>query len=140
VVDRARVRAKLESLSRYTARLRVLAAMNEAEYVDSHAYEGRYLVQASAQVCIDLANHLIASSGWSPATEFRQSFDRLRDHGVITGELAARLQDLTGLRNRLVHLYDDVDDRLVHEGIRHGLSDLDEYAAAYAEAVDRSTP
>jgi uncharacterized protein YutE (UPF0331/DUF86 family) len=136
VVDPARVRSKLQSLTTYTARLRVLAAMDESAYLASHAYEGRYLVQAAAQVCIDLANHLIASSGWPPATEFRQAFDRLHEQAVLPADLARRLQDLTGLRNRLVHLYDDVDDTLVHAGVRHGLADLDEFAVAYARAVD----
>lgn len=135
MVDAARVAGKLASLGRYSARLRQLAVMDDGDYLASHAYEGRYLVQASAQVCIDLANHLIASSGWAPAAEFRQAFERLRDQAVLPADLAARMQDLTGLRNRLVHLYDDVDDALVLDGIRRGLPDLDAFAAAYARVA-----
>ncbi|CAN5230347.1 DUF86 domain-containing protein [soil metagenome] len=135
MVDPSRVRAKLSLLDAYLTRLRWLAAMDRAAYVEDRAYEGRYLVQATAQVCIDLANHLIASEGWQPATEFRQSFARLAEHDVLTDDHVARLQDLAGLRNRLVHLYDDVDDALVHDALGEGLADIERFAAVIASLV-----
>jgi uncharacterized protein YutE (UPF0331/DUF86 family) len=45
------------------------------------------------------------------------------------------MQDLTGLRNRLVHLYDAVDDRLVHEALAAGLPDLEAFATAVARLL-----
>lgn len=130
MVDPDRVRAKLSSLAVYRRRLGELAAMPDEEYLADHVYEGRYLVQAAAQACIDLAHHLIASAGWTPTMEYRDAFTRLAEHAVIPDGLAERLQDLAGLRNRLVHLYDDVDDTLVHAALRDGLDDLDAFAAA----------
>lgn len=132
MVDAARVRAKLAALGRYLSRLRYLSAVAPDDYVADHAYEGRYLVQASAQTCIDLANHLIASEGWVPAMEFREAFTRLGEHGVLDADLVTRMQTLAGLRNRLVHLYDEVDDRLVHHALVDGLADLDAFAVALA--------
>lgn len=119
-------------LSTYRRRLSQLAELPATEYVQTHAYEGRYLVQAAAQICIDLAHHVIASNGWPPTVEYRDSFARLTEHDVLEDELAARLQDLAGLRNRLVHLYDDVDDVMVHDAMREGLDDIDAFAAAIA--------
>lgn len=136
MTDPDRVRAKLSSLATYRRRLAELAALPSEEYVAAHRYEGRYLVQAAAQVCIDLAHHVIASNGWTPTVEYRDAFARLAEHGVVGEELAARLQDLAGLRNRLVHLYDDVDDQLVHSSLVEGLRDLDAFAAVVAALVD----
>lgn len=119
-------------LGRYLTRLRQLAGEPSAAYINDHAYEGRYLVQASAQICIDLANHLIASQAWVPAREFREAFTRLGDHGVLEADLVTRMQSLVGLRNRLVHLYDDVDDLLVHQALADGLADFDAFAQAIA--------
>jgi uncharacterized protein YutE (UPF0331/DUF86 family) len=39
------------------------------------------------------------------------------------------------LRNRLVHLYDDVDDLLVHRAMQDGLADLDGFAVAFARQL-----
>lgn len=137
MVDPTRVRAKLVALDAYLSRLRGLATMDLAVYLDDRAYEGRYLVQAAAQACIDMANHLIASEGWAPATEFREAFTRLGEHDVLTTEHVARMQDLTGLRNRLVHLYDDVDDGIVHAALVEGLDDLEQFATTIAGLVPR---
>ena len=67
--------------------------------------------------------------------EYRDAFTRLQEHDVIDADLTARLQDLTGLRNRLVHLYDDVDDTLVHQALVEGLDDIDAFAAAVARQL-----
>jgi len=130
VVDPNRVRAKLATLRAYAHQLRTMTT--EEEPSDALRYARRYLVQAGAQVCIDLANHVIASAGWPTATEFRESFTRLEEHGVLDAELAGRLRDMAGIRNRLVHLYDEVDDALVARAAAENLADWDAFARAVA--------
>ncbi|MDQ3708127.1 MAG: DUF86 domain-containing protein [Actinomycetota bacterium] len=72
------------------------------------------------------------ASGWEPARNFRDSFTRLEEHGPVDGAFAERLQSLAGQRNRLVHLYDDVDDSLVHDNLATELDDLDDFARTIA--------
>jgi uncharacterized protein YutE (UPF0331/DUF86 family) len=50
----------------------------------------------------------------------------------VDGAFAERLRSLAGQRNRLVHLYDDVDDSLVHDNLATGLDDLDDFARTIA--------
>ncbi len=92
-------------------------------------------MQAAAQVCIELTNHLISSEGWRTPRDFRDGFSVLEERGVLEPGLAGRLRDLAGLRNRLVHLYEDVDDVLVHRAIDSGLADLEGFARAVAVLV-----
>jgi uncharacterized protein YutE (UPF0331/DUF86 family) len=92
-------------------------------------------VQTYARICIDLANHLIASAGWPAARDQRDAFARLAEHGVLDPSLAERLQALAGLRNRLVHLYDDIDDARVQQALGAGLSDLDGFARSVARRL-----
>lgn len=86
----------------------------------------------AAQTCIDLTNHIIASEGWRTPRDFGDSFTVLHEHGVIDDTLAGRLRDLAGLRNRLVHVYDEIDDVRVHQALATGLSDLDAFATVVA--------
>lgn len=139
MVDAARVRRLLEALSENRARLSELASISVDRYVEQPAFAGRYLVQASAQVCIDLANHLISSEGWRVPRDFRDAFTVLEEHGVIEGALAERMRALVGLRNRLVHLYAEVDDSRVHP-LSEGLDDLDAFARGVARFVEDQTP
>lgn len=136
MVDPARVRRLLESLQAHRALLDELGGLPTDRYVGEQRFAGRYLVQASAQICIDVANHLISSEGWRVPKDFRDAFRVLEERGVLDAELADRLRALTGLRNRLVHLYEEVDDALVHQAIREGLGDLDAFARAVAGFVE----
>lgn len=136
MIDPGRVRAMLALLQRYQARLQRLAALPRETYLAEHDFEGRYAVQAAAQACLDLANHVIASEGWQPAADFRDSFSRLEQHGVIDAELAGRMRALAGQRNLLVHLYGEVDDALVHAFLQEGLTDLDRFARAIAAVLE----
>lgn len=132
MVDPDRVQRLLGQLRDYRARLADLRGLDVDAYLEQERFAGRYLVQAAAQVCIDLANHLIASEGWRVPRNFRDAFTVLEEQEVIDADLAARLRALTGMRNRLVHLYGDVDDRLVHAALVEGLADLDEFARRVA--------
>ncbi|MFA5786730.1 MAG: DUF86 domain-containing protein [Actinomycetota bacterium] len=135
MVDPARVRRLLETLADYRRRLGGLADLPADRYVAEEAFAGRYLVQAAAQACIDIANHIIASEGWRVPRDFRDTFTVLEENGVLGPDLATRSRALAGLRNRLVHLYEEVDDTLVHAALQEGLADLDAFAQAVAGLV-----
>jgi uncharacterized protein YutE (UPF0331/DUF86 family) len=96
MVDPARVRRLLEALAGYRVQLERLCDLPADQYEGDSALAGRYLVQASAQACIDIANHVIASSGWRTPEDFRDSFTVLEEGGAIDGELAERMRALPG--------------------------------------------
>ena len=137
MVDPGRIRRLLEALAEYRTELERLRDAPLAEYRGERAYAGRYLVQAAAQACIDVANHVIASSGWRAPADFRDAFTVLEEQGVIDPDLANRMRALAGLRNRLVHVYEKVDDGIVHDSLGAGLEDLSNYAQAIARLVER---
>lgn len=56
----------------------------------------------------------------------------------LDAALAGRLRGLSGLRNRLVHVYDEIDDGRVHAAIGTGLPDLDAFAAAVVRLAQSS--
>lgn len=136
MVDPDRVHLRLELLAGYLRELRRLRDLPVEEYLRHEVYAGRYLVQVAAQTCIDLANHVIASEGWRAPRDFGDSFTVLHAHGVIDDALAGRLRGLAGMRNRLVHVYDEIDDVRVYDALAAGLPDLDAFATAVARLAD----
>lgn len=136
MVDPGRVRRKLEALARYRDQLSPMRDLDFDEYERTHAFAARYLIQASAQAAIDVANHVIASSGWRTARDFGDAFSVLEEHGVLGPELASQMRKLAGLRNLLVHLYEEIDDRIIFESLGRDLDDLSQYAQAIAFLLD----
>lgn len=57
------------------------------------------------QECIDLAAHWVADAGWGVPDDAGSTFDELADRGAISRELADRLREGVGLRNRIAHGY-----------------------------------
>lgn len=124
MVDPDRVRRLLAMLERYHGLL--------AEDAPD-PYRRRHLVQTAAQICIDLANHVIAADGHRVPKDYGDAFRVLAEVGVLDQALAERMVALAGARNLIVHLYAEVDDdrlaRAVHDG---GLADLSAFAARIA--------
>jgi uncharacterized protein YutE (UPF0331/DUF86 family) len=124
MVDADRVRRLLGMLERY----RDLLAED-----DPDRYRRRHLVQTAAQICIDLANHVIAADGHRVPRDYGDAFRVLAEVHVIDGTLADRLVALAGARNLIVHLYAEVDDERLARSIRNGgLDDLSAFAARIA--------
>jgi uncharacterized protein YutE (UPF0331/DUF86 family) len=136
MVDPGKVSRLLESLADYRRRLEELRDLPVDVYLRDQAFAGRYLVQVAAQTCVDVANHLIASFGWRAPADYRDAFTVLQEQGVLDADLAAQMRDLAGLRNRLVHVYEEVDDRIVHDALPEGIDDLGRFAQAAARAAE----
>ena len=84
------------------------------------------------ECAIDVANHVIASEGYRFPQDNADSFSVLVSEDVFPAALEPSLRAMAQFRNRLVHLYRDVDDRRVYEYLRTGLADLDQFAGAVA--------
>lgn len=88
------------------------------------------LLQETVEAAVDANLHLLRATGAPVAGDYYESFVALGRHGVIPAELAARLAPAAGLRNRLVHEYDVVDDAVVLESVRQARQSFREYATA----------
>jgi len=62
---------------------------------------------------IDINYHLIIETGHPPPPDYHASFSRLGDLKILEPELARRIARCAGLRNRLVHEYDEIDPQKV---------------------------
>ena len=54
--------------------------------------------------------HLIAETGAPIPDDYYSGFVAMGDLGILSAELAQRLAPSAGLRNRLVHEYETLDD------------------------------
>jgi hypothetical protein len=79
-------------------------------------------------------NAFLADRGWRSPRTYRETFEILRDHGVLDAELCVAMQGWAGLRNVLAHLYIDVDHARICGVLERELDQLDRFAAAVAHA------
>jgi uncharacterized protein YutE (UPF0331/DUF86 family) len=134
VVDRPRLDQILSSLKRYVGVLRKLAAVPQDEFLDNPDKVGnaKYHFVIAIECCIDVANHVIASENYRFPRDNADSFVVLGEHGVMDPIFAEQLGAMARFRNRLVHLYAEIDDRRVSEYLRESLADLERFAETVA--------
>jgi uncharacterized protein YutE (UPF0331/DUF86 family) len=84
----------------------------------------KYYLQVSIECCLDIANHIIAAERFRAPKDYADSFKVLEENGIVTAEYGTRLRQMAKFRNRLVHLYGDIDDAYVYEFISKDLQDI----------------
>jgi uncharacterized protein YutE (UPF0331/DUF86 family) len=132
MVDKPKLDGILTSLRGFVEVLRRLARTPREDFLANPDKIGsaKYHFVAAIECCIDAANHIIASEKLRMPRNMADSFVVLVEAGICPVELEQPLKAMARFRNRLVHLYWDVDDRLVAEYLSTFLDDFDRFAAA----------
>jgi len=87
----------------------------------------KYYLQVSIECCLDVANHIIASEKLRAPRDYSDSFLVIQEEGLISSELGDKLRQMAKFRNRLVHLYGEIDNTNVYEYIKWELKDIEEF-------------
>ena len=87
-----------------------------------------HTLQLAIQAALDAASHIVSDERLGEPRTNRELFALLARAGWIDAELAAKLGDMAGFRNILVHGYDTVDLAVVEDVAAHRLDDLLEFA------------
>jgi uncharacterized protein YutE (UPF0331/DUF86 family) len=138
MVDRDKIEGLLRHLGQYTTYLQEIVDQDQKKFLEDPRSIGsaRYYLQVSIETCINIANHIIATDRLRAPKDYKDSFRVLNEAGILPDDFTRSMRELAGLRNLLVHLYWDVDDQLVYEGIRSELCDFEafvEFIVAYLE-------
>lgn len=137
MVDPTRVVRLLQRVGEESSHLRARAcedrAALRADEVRLSALKYRFITTLEA--LLNVAHHLCASEAWGPPSTNAAAIELLGRHGVMDGDLAGRLAKAVGLRNVLVHQYDEVDDDRVVSYLDR-LRDIDEFVAAVSSWLD----
>jgi uncharacterized protein YutE (UPF0331/DUF86 family) len=141
-VSPEQVQAKLAQLADAIARLRQIPQGTLAEFRadDRNVDAALRRLQVSIQILIDVGSHIVSRLGLGAPETSQDLLDRLERAGRLPAGDAARLGKMFAFRNRIVHLYDRVDDEVVYEIMTQRLSDLEELATHYIDAITALDP
>lgn len=114
-LDAALIRRKLAVIAQDLRDLATVESLTIEEYraerIRLKATER--LLQEIVDAAADINTHLLRTAGERAGVDYYESFIRIGRIGVLAPELAAALAPAAGLRNRLVHEYDRLDDEIV---------------------------
>lgn len=73
------------------------------------------------QAAVDINSYLLVKLAKTAPKDNYDSFVELGEQGMVPMEFASRIAPSSGLRSRLVHEYDRVDDAIVHASVKDAL-------------------
>ena len=136
MLDTRVIAMRLQKLDSYQQSLRQLQKVSRDDYLQDDNIQAvvERKLQLSIQVCIDIANYLIAQLGLRAPEQLENVFLVLGREGILSQELAQRMVGMVRFRNILVHNYLDTDADIVYNHLQKGLPDFEQFAL---EVVNR---
>ena len=134
MVDKPKLDQMLSNLRGYLQALKELAAVPKQAFLANRDKIGnaKYHFVIAIECCIDVANHVIASEGYRIPKDNADSLVVLVEEGVLSASKTESYRAMAAFRNRLVHLYWDVDDARVYDYLEDSLDDMESFARAIA--------
>jgi uncharacterized protein YutE (UPF0331/DUF86 family) len=140
-VDRELVTRKLLLITGDVEQLRAVHAAGEEAYLVDRISQlvSERLLERIVTRMIDVNYHLLTASGNPPPSDYYASFLQLGNIGILESAFAARIASSAGLRNRLVHDYDDLDQRLLFRALAGAMNDVPAYVGAVHAFLEQSS-
>ena len=107
-------------------RLEDLGRIPEAEFVtDPHKVgSAKYSLIVAIEGTVDLSNHVISKNGFRTPEDYADTFRVMEENGVFDADFTSALIQMARFRNRLVHIYWDIDDGEICRIIQTRLQDI----------------
>jgi uncharacterized protein YutE (UPF0331/DUF86 family) len=117
------IETRLEELRRLSRPAEIARDVRELRFVE-------HTLQLAIQAALDVASHVVSDDRLGEPTTNRELFDLLARNGWLPDDVTARLRDMAGFRNLLVHGYAEIDPSIVRDVVENHLGDLDAFVSA----------
>ncbi len=134
-----KVTRKLRSMKKYVDFLRSRRSTTKEELEEN--YELRSAIERNFHLAIesalDMGEIIISAEGFEKPEDYKGVILILGKHRVIPVEFAEDFARAAGLRNILVHMYEEVDIGRLHDYLQNNLEDLNEFAMFIARYLEK---
>lgn len=120
------VSKKLVAITTYLNDLLPYKEISFDEFMKKH-YEIERLIELLLMTASDIILHLISARGEPAPSSYKAAFLRAGEMGIIGSELSKSLAQGAGLRNLLVHEYEEIDYDIVHKSIPLAIRDFSSF-------------
>jgi len=131
MIDPVLITRKINLIAKDLKAMAPYGEMTLEAYLDDPVHElvvERYLERTIGRM-IDINYHVVTALGEPPPRDYFDSFTALGKLGVLPAELARSIAQVAGLRNRIVHEYDEIDEVKVHDALPQALAEIPRYLA-----------
>lgn len=138
-LDAESIRFKITLIRKNLKELKKLGQLPFKKYESNFLYTAtsERLLHVIIEAMLDIGSHIVANEALGEPLEYREVFILLVQNGILPKKKEKNFLDLAGLRNRIVHLYDEIDHKLLHKALRTELDDMEVFIKAILKYLDR---
>ena len=139
MVNPEKVEGLLDKLREYVSQLRELQKIPQDRFVGEfvNLTSAKYLFQVAIECCLDIGNHIISSEGLRSPEDYKDIFKVLNENKIIPDEFLDTAISMAKFKNRLVHLYWEVDNKKIYEFLQNNLNYFDEFIGYVLKVIDK---
>ena len=104
--------------------------------LNKHHLEVERLLHLIVEIMGDINHHIIVKKSATPPKSLKESFIEMGELGIIHSKLAKDLAPSAGLRNALVHMYDDIDMSFIQKSIENALKLVPSYIKEVQKSIN----
>lgn len=131
-VDKEKLRQKLQFMRQELRELERFRRMGRDQFKSDSIYEAAAtrMLQVAIEALLDACTHVVAREGWGLPKAYAETIEVAAQHGLVPAEMKETYKAMVRFRNRVVHLYDQVDADEVWDIIQNHLGDFKPFIAA----------
>ncbi|MBP7332016.1 MAG: DUF86 domain-containing protein [Firmicutes bacterium] len=124
--------SKISYIEKNLAHLESLRAMPEKDLLENPFLTGaaKHYLQTCIEAMLDMANHIIARERYRAPDNYVDAFRVLGEQGILPANDLPAFYQMARFRNRVVHLYHEVDDKEIYKILQTGLGDFKAFIGA----------
>ena len=136
--DKEKLLRLVAQLRKSSGRLAFLAAIEQEGFLADQDKIGsaKYHFIVAIESCIDICNHVIAQNGYRVPEDYGDTFRAMAEAGALDPGFAEELRNMAKFRNRLVHLYWEIDDSQLYDILQTRLGDFKAFLDAMARFLE----
>ncbi len=139
MIDENKVLAKIRVIKENKAKLEKLKEVPKEVFIkDFEKYDSaKYNLQTAIEAMLDICNHIISRGSYGVPKTNADAFVILCKNEVLSPEMQSTYVAMARFRNRVVHLYEQIDTRDVYKYVVEGISDLESFVDEITRMLSR---
>ncbi len=135
IVDHEKIRQKLHYMRDKLKMLEGFKGMDKKSFISEPYLEDAAIrmLQVVIEAMLDICAHIIAREGWGLAKTYVEIIELAVNNKLIDAEQAGTYKNMARFRNRVIHLYDQVDTDEIMNIINNHLDDFKPFMAVVIE-------
>jgi uncharacterized protein YutE (UPF0331/DUF86 family) len=136
--DRDKLLKLVSEFRKSVSRLQKLREIGREKFIGDPDKIGsaKYHFIVAIESSIDMCNHVISRNGYRVPEDYADTFKVLSEVGAFDPSFSEQLVKMAKFRNRLVHLYWEIDDSRIYSILEDHLADLKKFIDSIASFLE----